>query len=164
MGLAKILWILSLLGFLAVLLITYIYMPENVAVLFDELGLPYYFLPRDYYFYVAVLACVLLNSAILLLGSSVTRLPSSLLPVPKRKYWAARENRLRFTKRFEHWTKGVAFFLNLILCLLLVDILKGNDSQVNYNTQTLLYVFSALLVVWLGFYFVVFGVYVEKLD
>lgn len=164
MGLAKILWILSLLGFLAVLLITYVYMPENVAVLFDELGLPYYFLPRDYYFYVAVLACVLLNSAILLLGSSVTRLPSSLLPVPKRKYWAARENRPRFTKRFEHWTKGLAFFLNLILCLLLVDILKGNDSQVNYNTQTLLYVFSALLVVWFGFYFVVFGVYVEKLD
>lgn len=164
MGLAKILWILSLLGFLAVLLVTYIYMPENVAVLFDELGLPYYFLPRDYYFYVALLACVLLNGAILLFSSSITRLPSSLLPVPKRNYWATRENRPRFTKRFKHWTKGIAFFLNLILCLLLVDILKGNDSQVDYNTQMLLYVFSSLLMVWFGFYFVVFGVYVEKLD
>jgi bacteriorhodopsin len=86
------------------------------------------------------------------------------LPVPKRNYWATRENRPRFTKRFKHWTKGIAFFLNLILCLLLVDILKGNDSQVDYNTQMLLYVFSSLLMVWFGFYFVVFGVYVEKLD
>ncbi|WP_448520321.1 hypothetical protein [Rhodoflexus sp.] len=164
MGLAKILWILSLLGFLAVLLVTYIYMPENVAVLFDQLGLPYYFLPRDQYFYVALAACVLLNGAILLLGNSVTRLPSSFLPTPKRRYWAMRDNRLRFNKRFKHWIKGVAFFLNLILCLLLVDILRGNDSQMDYQTQTLLYVFSALLGVWIGFYFVLFGVYVEKLD
>lgn len=164
MGLAKIFWILSLLGFLAVLLVTYVYMPENVAVLFDELGLPYYFLPRDHYFYAALAACVLLNGAILLLGNSVTRLPSALLPVPKRSYWAMRENRPRFVKRFEHWTKGVAFFLNLILCLLLVDILRGNDAQMNYQTQTLLYVFGALLAVWLGFYFMLFGVYVEKID
>ncbi|MCS7020165.1 MAG: hypothetical protein RMJ87_14140 [Cytophagales bacterium] len=164
MGLAKIFWILSLAVFLAVLLITYIYMPENVAVLFDELGLPYYFLPRDYYFYAALMACVLLNGAVLLLGSSVSRLPSSLLPVPKRHYWAMRENRSRFSKRFAHWTKGIAFFLNLILCLWLVDILKGNDSQIDFNTQTLLYVVSVLLILWVGFYFMLFGVYVEKLD
>lgn len=165
MGVAKIFWILSLIGFLAVLLVTYVYMPDNVAVLFDELGLPYYFMPRDHYFYAALSVCVLLNVAVLLLSGSVTRLPARLLPVPKRAYWAMRENRPRFTKRFEHWTKGIAFFLNLILCLWLTDILKGNDSRaIDFDTQLLLYVFGALLTVWLGFYYVIFGIYVEKLD
>ncbi|MCS6967042.1 MAG: hypothetical protein RMJ44_02725 [Cytophagales bacterium] len=164
MGLAKIFWIFSLLAFLAVLLVTYIYMPETVAILFDELGLPFYFVSRDNYFYFALLVCLAFNVAILLLAASINRLPSWMLPTPKRRYWSLRENRPRFAKRFSNWTKGIAFFLNLLLCLWLINILKGNDSQVDFNTKPLSYLFASLLVVWIGMYFVIFGIYVEKMD
>jgi hypothetical protein len=164
MGIIKIVWILSLAGFLAVTLFVYATLPAEVTITADASGYPDLFLARANFFYLAVGLVVLFNAAILVLGRAVQFLPSYLLPVPQRAYWGQRENRPRLHKRFKHWVKGLGLCANAFMTVAVVEVQKYNGQEMTVNLGFLYIVAFGALVLWAASYYPIFAIWTKKLE
>ncbi|MCU0449900.1 MAG: hypothetical protein MUC97_08665 [Bernardetiaceae bacterium] len=156
MGLVKVIWVLSLLGFLALFLGLYTTLPPQIALA------PGQVVSKSNFFYLALGVIVFFNGALLVLGGSLRYVPWSVMPVPRRLYWAQdRANRQRFHKRFSHWLKGIGVCLNGFLAVAVLEIFKANGQEVTFNLTFLYGVAAFFLIGWLAVFYPLFGVWVK---
>ncbi|GEM_PF-2670237 len=164
MGIIKIIWLLSLLGFLVVSLFVYATLPTNVTIISDANGYPTLFLARANFFYAVLALLVFFNAAILVLGRAIQFLPSYWLPVPQRVFWFQKENRARLYSRFAYWTKGLGFCANVFIIIAVVEIQKVNGQEMTLNLSFLYAVALGTLAIWAVLYYPVFGIWIKKLE
>jgi hypothetical protein len=164
MGVIKIIWLLSLLGFLIISLFVYATLPPNVTLIADANGYPTLFLARTNFYYAVLALLVFFNAAILALGSAIRFVPSYWLPVPQRAFWTQRENRPRFLKRFAHWIKGLGFCANVFIIIAVVEVQKINGQEMTVSLSFLYGVALGTLVLWAVAYYPIFGIWTKKLE
>ncbi len=151
MGIIRIIWILSMLAFLAVLLSTLVYLPLNL----DVLGIN---LSRDVYFFSWLSLITFFNSLILIITRLVRGIPASIIPMPAREFWmASRSNLELFHAHFSYWLRGIALGLNLCFVVLAFTVYTFYDPYVNTNTLPFILGLLGLTFAWLIAYFPLFS-------
>jgi hypothetical protein len=156
MGLVKVIWIFSLLAFLGLFLGLYATLPPQIALAPGQL------VSKSNFFYLALGVLVFFNGALLVLGASLRYVPWSVMPVPKRLYWAQdRPSRQRFHKRFGHWLKGIGVCLNGFLAVAALQIFQANGQEVTFNLGFLYGVATFFLLAWLVVFYPLFGIWVK---
>lgn len=154
----KYLWMFSMLGYLAVLLLTYVYLPLGVNVFSEADGAVLLKLGQEQYFWAGLTLVLFVNGLIQMLGNMVLFLPAPLLPFPKSKFWMSQEQHRRTLKQnFKRWLKGLALIINLFLAASLVYLYTLNDSDVSLNLDLAFYLIGALFLGWIVFFFVWFN-------
>ncbi|MGF1532627.1 MAG: hypothetical protein ACFCUI_02910 [Bernardetiaceae bacterium] len=163
MFIVKFLWMFSMLGYLAVLLLTYLFLPLGVKVFAETDGSPILSLGREAYFWVGLGAVLLVNALVQLLGNLTLFLPFS--PFPKSGQWMSQPYlRKRLKRNFKRWLKGLALIINLFLSLSLLHLYTLNDSDVSLNLNLFFYGVGVLFMGWLVFFFVWFNDPEDRMD
>ncbi|MEH0156084.1 hypothetical protein V6R21_18190 [Limibacter armeniacum] len=157
MKMIKFFWALSLLAFLGVSLLIYIYMPEKVNVWFDANGQSVTMMQRGDFFYASMMALLLVNISITVFGNSIMYFPKQLIWIPKKDFWLkSKDNRKELVKRTKGWTRGLATIFNLLL-LAFVGVIFSYHYEEAPDLTTLLYVIPVLAIAWLVFFFFLFS-------
>lgn len=146
-------WIISMLFFLVVLLITHSFSPASVNIL-DLINMP-----KEQFFYSFLLAMLLVNSAILVLGNLGLSISKNILFVPKRVFWTSNINTKKiFAENFKLWLKGLALVFNLFFIVSTAAIAKINvDAAPQFTYPFFMLFVGFALVFWLVYYFNWFG-------
>ncbi|TAE02718.1 MAG: hypothetical protein EAZ97_02330 [Bacteroidetes bacterium] len=148
--LIKFLWLASMLIFLVILLVTYMYLPEQVNLFVAELGK----IDKQIYFYSYLLILLVSNVSIIFLGKMLPFLPKNLILVPQKNEWLAeKNNEILLFKNLNYWVKGLGFIINIFLIISLLSIYTLNDSFVKYPTTWLYLLIPILFVGWFVVYF-----------
>jgi hypothetical protein len=102
----KFLWVISALIFFAALLLSYAFLPENVAVSASERGIPEEFISKETFFYIALAVFVVIN----LLGSAFLRILNGVSS-SSGMYFRS-EN---FKENITSWFAGFVGIVNIFL-------------------------------------------------
>ncbi len=146
--------VVSLLGALGFLLLAYYYLPQKIAIHYNESGVPDNFLNREPFFYVFCGFVLLLNMAISFIGRLVLGLPNRALAVPNRAQWLAdAESREQLMYVLRNWLNGLAALLNVfLLAVLYATVRLHTNSRVFLSDFTwLLFAGLALLLAWAAY-------------
>lgn len=147
-----------MLGYLAVLLLTYIFLPLGVRVFAEADGRTLLQLGQEQYFWAGLFLVLLINGLIQMLGNMILYLPRPLQLFPKRDFWMSQTHlRKKLKRNFKHWLKGLALIINLFLSALLAHLYTLNDSDVSLDLNPAFYLVGVLFVGWLVFFFVWFS-------
>ncbi len=144
--------ILSWLGALVFLLYSYYYLPDQIAIHYNEQGVPDNFLPRETFFYVSAFFIILLNLLLSLIGRLVLGLPNQFLPVPNRQYWLVNaESREQLMYVLRNWINSLATVLNIyILAMLFITLRLHTNQRVFLSDFTwILFAGVAIFVGWI---------------
>ena len=143
--------ILSWLGVLAFLLYIYYYLPEQIAIHYNEEGVPDNFLSREVFFYVVAGFTMLLNVVLSLIGRMLLGLPGAVLPVPNRNFWLAdAERREHLMYVLRNWVNSFAAALNVFILMMLFVTLRLHTNQRVFLSDFTWVLFAglALLIGW----------------
>lgn len=157
MKLIKYFWALSLLAFLGLNLLMYIYFPDQVTVVYDNEGNGAVLMNKGDFFYSAMGILLLINIALAIFGNGVLHLPKELLFLPKKSEWLKnKETQQALLFRAKAWTRGLAAIINLFL-LTFVGILFSYHYKGAPDVNYMLYIIPVLFVAWLIYFFVLFS-------
>lgn len=156
----KYLWILSMLGFLGVLLATYVQLPDPVEISTLDNGRPDYYVEREPYFYIAFGVMLFLNVCLLVGGNLFIHVSPSF-PFPMKKFWLQNKDTQKVLKGiFKGWFRGIAFCLNLFMMVILTIIFNYNDPDFNFEYLDFFLAPAGILtVIWLMTLFVALNRY-----
>ena len=146
--------VFSLLFFIGVLLYIYFFLPNQVAVHFNEWGHADNYLSKSQFFYGAGLFAIIFNVAISLLGRFVTALPPKLLPVPNREMWSSTpETRNAFSYILRNWLNGFVVIVNVLLVgTVLVLLQVNNETNADIEDYAWVFVMGIIgVLVWIAY-------------
>ncbi|ANQ48397.1 hypothetical protein MY04_1018 [Flammeovirga sp. MY04] len=154
----KYLWGLSLLVYLGLNLLAYIYLPEDgVTVIQQTANSQAVLMTRSDFFYASMGSLLLVNIFFITIGNGILYFPKIMVFAPNKDYWySTKETREKFVEIVKGWTKGMATILTLIL-LTVVGVIyqsQGHDPlafRVEYSPMIL----WIMAILWLGVYFIV---------
>lgn len=143
----NIVYFLSLVLFLIMLTFVYANLPNQVGVSIDKRGLPDYFVGRENFFYLALLAGVITN----VLCWSLSRF-MKLLPVRRSLNKPAFFNNTSIKYAVVNWVKGFGAVLNfaIITTIAYLGAFNNADTFSGISYDGFLYVGPILIVVWLA--------------
>jgi uncharacterized membrane protein len=150
----RLLKVLSWVGALAFLLYSYYYLPDQIAIHYNEQGVPDNFLSRETFFYVASFFIILLNLLLSLIGRLLLTLPNQLLPVPNRQHWLAdAEGREQLMYVLRNWINSLAAVLNIyIIAMLFITLRLHTNQRVFLSDYTwMLFAGLAVIVGWIAY-------------
>ncbi len=155
----KVLWVLSMLGFLASALFVYADIGDAntiVQLRLDASGESAFGVSKINFFYVSLFIMLGINVIILLTGYSVPYLPKSLVLAPQKELWLSTpHNRKNFYKRMKDWARGFATIINFFLTCVIFTIYYMNSR--NYFPLAWTYYLCAILAIaWLFAFFPIF--------
>ncbi|WP_157637762.1 hypothetical protein [Flexithrix dorotheae] len=154
MVLVKPLWIFSMLGFLAVDLLTYSYFPLSIEVPFGLEEQAQMQVNRSTFFYTAFFIMLGLNVLLNFLGKSLPYVPEALVFVPNKNKWYTNiKTRKEFFANNKSWVRGLALILNMLLSIFL-GIIYGKNSDNSYSLTWTIYLIGMLLAGWLIYFFI----------
>lgn len=145
----KLLWYISVLGFLIVLFGTYRHLSQDVSVVFDTANTMSNLVDRNLYFYGCVGIFLVFTIIFQMLIKLVYATPGNLFPIPNKKYWlSSRDTRTTLNAVFERWFYGILCVINLFLMLSMMIVEKKNhmDGPMRYDYDTF-YTFIMILLV-----------------
>ncbi|WP_281614189.1 hypothetical protein [Flammeovirga sp. SubArs3] len=155
----KYLWGLSLLIYLGLALLAYIYLPdEGVTVLHQTASSEALILTKNAFFYASMGSLMLVNIFFVTIGNGILYFPKPMILAPNSSFWLNdSEHREVFLEKMKGWTKGMATIFNFLLLTVLGVIYaeQGHDPyaiKVEYSPMIL----WVIALVWMGAYFVVF--------
>lgn len=147
----RLLKILSWLGALVFLLYSYYYLPDQIAIHYNEEGVPDNFLSREAFFYISAIFIILLNVFLSLIGRLLIGLPSQVLRVPNATHWLADStNREQLMYILRNWLNSLAAVLNVyIMAMLFITLRLHTNQRVFLSDFTwILFAGIALIVAW----------------
>ena len=118
---------LSVLFVVGALIWTYTVYPEAVAVDFNELGMPKNYLGRETVFYIAMGLILFNNVVIVAVARQIPKVPSELLPIPRRNEW--RLHRDELNEHLTNWIYCLVAAINTILALSFFSLATVNSSE-----------------------------------
>jgi len=148
----RLLKMLTWLGTLVVLLYTYYYLPDKIAIHYNEIGVPDNFLSREAFFYVAAFFIILLNVLLSLIGRLLLGLPKQALMVPNRPYWLANaDNQEKLMYILRNWINSLATALNVyILAMIFITLRLHTNQRVFLSDYTwMLFAGLAIIIIWI---------------
>ncbi len=119
--------IISILGLLFALFNSYISYPNDVAVRFDDAGVPIQYVDRETLFYIAVAIFLINNALINAVARLFLRLPTSQIPVPNHGLWTSHRSELN--EVVTDWFYALMAAINTILALGLMVLSFLNRSE-----------------------------------
>lgn len=145
-------WILSMLLFLAVLVLTHSFSPAFTNIL-DLVKIS-----KEHFFYGFLVGMLLVNIFVLLLGNSGLNISKNLLLIPNRDFWMSSINTKKiFLANFKLWLKGLALVFNLFFVVLVATIAKMNIEQAPQFSYTFfILTLGVAFLAWLVYYFIWF--------
>ncbi|MEM6298571.1 MAG: hypothetical protein AAF740_07785 [Bacteroidota bacterium] len=156
MFLVKFLWLISMVIYLAALLLTQLFMPLGVNIPLGNGFLSGLQMGQETYFWVGVVVILFINGLLQMLGNLSLQLPTSL--IPKGKYWMSEKHLCKqFKKNYKRWIKGLALVINLFLSAFLVFIYELTDSDFEMDMTYWFVFFGVLGLSWIVFFFVWFN-------
>ncbi|OHX65593.1 hypothetical protein [Flammeovirga pacifica] len=154
----KYIWGLTLLIYLGLNLLTYIYLPEEGVTVLQKTGSSTaIFMTRSDFFYASMGSLLLVNIFFMTIGNGILYFPKIMVFAPNKEYWYSNEEtRNKFVEIVKGWSKGMATILTLLLLTAVGAIYQaqGHDPfafRVEYSPM-ILWVFA---IIWLGCYFFV---------
>ena len=160
----KILWIGSMLVFLALQLITYVILPDYVKLDFSNPDLAGLQLWKPDYFNVCFAIFMLTNASIVGISRLLQIIPNRFVLIPNRPFWTQdRYHYGFFHKKLKAWIKGIGFIKNMFLSLVVWAVYMYNDPFVKYNTLAWFFLLAAAMLAWLVYYFFLFKETPEEL-
>lgn len=121
----RLFWILSIIGLLSAILVTYTQVGDLVYMAF---GPQLSAISRDQYFYTSVGVLFLTNFLWFVLSRMFPALPPSFLPVPAKDYWLS--NKYRYKKVREilaNWMLSIGTVANYWLIVYVLGLMKPNS-------------------------------------
>jgi hypothetical protein len=147
---ARFLWIVSLLGFIAALQVANLYLPETVFFYLDNDAHAEYYFKKEYFFYANLALVALINGLFLAVGQLFQRIPNAKMVIPNKVLWlVSSDSRRRLNKTFNDWIRGFLFCLNLFSIVNILTIYKMHDKFATYSTIWMYVVSLLLTVAWL---------------
>jgi hypothetical protein len=138
------LWILSIVGVLVAILITYTEVNDEVYLFFGE-GFPA--ITRNQYFYTSTGFLFFANLIWYFASLIVPRLPPGLIFVPNRQYWLNTKTRYKKLKQIlQNWFLSIGAVSNYWLLVLFLGIKTPNSANPNYQ-------FLPTFYAYVGFFF-----------
>ena len=139
---------LSIFAFIIVLLFTYRGLPDDVGVHFGADGRGDGFLPKNQVFYLFGTIMFSLNILVVLLVSSVKKLPPTAFKSIPNKDWL--QDPTQLIGVVINWLNFLPTIINIFLLLALRALLALNDER-SFNTDYsyLLVVGAVFLMIWL---------------
>lgn len=147
----KFLWILSLLGFLALDLYSYAQLPQSVGYIYSQDGLPTNFIERPFFFFIGIGFIIILNLIIVSLMKTFVEFPFKQLGWEKLAVWqTTRAFKLSFVEFIETWGYSFLIFLNLFLSYTLYVLWKVNSEMGSRISEYswIIWPFALLMVVF----------------
>jgi len=142
--------VFTLLFFIGALLYVYFYLPEQIAVHFNQYGQADNYLTKSEFFYGAGLFIILFNVAVSILGRFVVVLPPGMIRVPNREFWlATKESRNVLNHIVRNWLNGLLALINLLLIASLLVILSVN-AEAEAGIDDYAWVFLVAIAVLIG--------------
>jgi uncharacterized membrane protein len=152
--LIRFLKVFSLVAFVAMLFLAYFYLPNPVAIHFNEVGTADQYLDKQVLFYAGGLFMVLFNVILSIAARFVFAVPAQMFLMPNRGYWLADyESRLSFLAILRDWINSFASMGNILLILCLFILMKLNrvEDADPANYSWIMYISLAALFIWLFF-------------
>ena len=119
----RIMWMLSMMGFLVVLLYMHVYLPDLLQLDAQGDGMADYTFGKNLLFYGSIAVLVIINGSLLAFSKIFTFLPVQAIPVPRRDYWTTDSYmRGRMEKNFRSWMKGLMLVINMLLMIFLLNL------------------------------------------
>jgi hypothetical protein len=122
---------------------TYSLLPDLVAVDFAASGMADHYIEKETIFYVLMGLILFNNVVIMAMARQVSKVPASLLPIPRRKLWA--QHRSELDEHLINWLYCVVAAINTIMALSLFALATVNSSQYTQD------VFDFAWLFYLGF-------------
>jgi uncharacterized membrane protein len=152
--LIRFLKIASLVAFIAMLFLAYFYLPNPVAIHFNDTGTADQYIDKPVLFYTCGIFIVLFNVILSIAARFVLSVPAQFFPMPNRGYWLAdRESRYSFLAILRDWLNSFVFVGNMLVLACLFILMKLNRIEdVNPgNYSWILFAGLAALFIWLFF-------------
>jgi uncharacterized membrane protein len=152
--LIRFLKIFSLIAFIAMLFLAYFYLPNPVAIHYDEAGRADQYINKPVLFYTCGLFIVLFNVILSIAARFILTVPAQLFPMPNRRYWLADpESRFSFLAILRDWLNSFVFVGNslVLICLFILMKLNRIEDADPTNYSWILFVGLAALFIWLFF-------------
>jgi hypothetical protein len=147
------LWrVVSTMGFVAALLLSYVNLPDPVAVEFDPYGTPEATLDKSGVFYTAAGVMLGLNLLLLLLARTIAALPETKTVLPAPEKWAASPVQLHAV--WVDWLYVGIAVINTFLCFALYALTMINLPDVKktvFDYRWMLGLGVFLGVMWLAY-------------
>jgi hypothetical protein len=135
----RLLWILSIIGVLVAILITYTEVNDEVYLFFGE-GFPA--ITRSQYFYVSAGLLIFANLVWHFAAAIIPNLPPAFLIIPNRSYWMNTKFRYRKLKEIlGNWFLCIGSVSNYWLLVLVLGLRTPNSANPNYQFLPSLYAF-----------------------
>ncbi len=154
MKIIKPLWMLSFLTCFAIILLTYANLPLNVNI--GDVQNNGFVITRNLYFYYTAGLLLFLNIVLNIAGKAIQFVPKEGVIIPNKKIWLTNK---KSTKELfflvKAWTRGLAFILNLFLCVF-YGVLYNQNSEGNFMLGWTLYLIAGMLAAWFLYFFVLF--------
>ncbi|GAA4843850.1 hypothetical protein [Algivirga pacifica] len=150
----KYFWAISLLVYLGINLLIYLYLPSQVTV-FENADTSISAAKGDF-FYASMAVLLLVNISFTILGSGVLHIPKQLLLVPKKDFWLKnKETQEVLLKRTKGWARGIATIINMLL-LTFVTMIAAKHMDNVPNVEVMTYILPILTILWIVFFFFLF--------
>jgi hypothetical protein len=142
----KFIYGISILVYLFVLVYVYAFLPDQVGLLYDDLGKAILILSKSDFFYAALGLFVVTNGIILI----YRRLNRGRLNLDKTDF-----DEMSLLERTYHWLNGLSFIFNVILSfsILFIGMFNNSDDFDISNYIAFIYIGPILLFGWI-FWFV----------
>jgi hypothetical protein len=145
----KLLWYISVLGFLIILFGTYRNLAPEVTIVLDSENTMGSAIDRNLYFYGCVGFFLVFSIVFNVLINLTKATPKQLIAVPNKQFWfSSRETRATLYATFERWFYAILCVVNLFLMLSMLIMEKKNhmDGPMPYDYST----FYTILIVIFG--------------
>ena len=137
-------WLLSLLGFMVLFLMTYANIEQTVRLRFSETG-RFFTMSRDVFFYVVVGFFLLINLTLYVFARILRQLPK---PQPSQNLWLAD---MHLRQNLINWLISLALILNIVIIFAIVLIGNMSDTFASraITLEAWAYVTGGLISCWI---------------
>jgi len=151
MRLLKYLYVLSVLVFSAVQMVTFPLLPQTMASHFSIHMTPNGYMPKLQYFISVVSTFALINLLSLVVTALLPGIPSPLINAPKRQFWMRPENKPAFIDIMKERFYGFLFIINSIFTIVAYLVFKANKSDpIVLNAGIHIVIIIAFVMIFFG--------------
>lgn len=137
-------WLLSLVGFLAALLLTYANLEAFVTLKFQSDG-EELTIGRDLFFYVSIAIFILVNILLYVFARILRKLPE---PQPEQSFWLAD---LKLRQRLINWLLSFVLIFNIlfIIAVFIIGNMSDMYAQEEVSLSLWLYTTGVFFAIWM---------------
>ena len=153
----KGLWILSFIGIFFMTCYIYASLGQDAKIVVRITQVYILSFSKTLFFYGIFTICVSYNILLIFLSSLTRKVPESLILVPNRKQWFYNQDiQIWLLKNYGDWLKGIGLILNGLLAYCTLLIYFSHIGNILLS-QWILYFILAVLLVWISYFFWLFG-------